>query len=64
MNYALDTPIKRTTWTPEDTKWTPVPTHSSQQTQDHRSITWLHHKPQSHAIFPIQPESGRKKQKK
>ena len=64
MNYALDTPIKRTVWNPDDIKWTPVPQHSSQQTQDHRMMTWLHHKPQKHAIFPIEAESGRKKYKK
>lgn len=64
MNYALDTPIKRGVWIPEETKFTPVPQHSSQQTQDHRVMTWLHHKPQNHAIFPKEPESGRKKHQK
>jgi len=64
MNYALDTPIKRSVWVPEDPKWTPVPPSSGQQTQDHRSMTWLHHKPQNHAIFPKEAESGRKKQQK
>jgi len=63
MNYALDTPVRRTLWTPEEPKFTPVPEHTSQQTQDHRVMTWLHHKPQQHAIFPRPPESGRKQQK-
>jgi len=61
MNYALDTPTKKGVWIPEDPKFTPVPAHSSQQTQDHRVLTWLHHKPQNHAIFPKQAESGRSK---
>jgi hypothetical protein len=62
-NYALDTPIQRTVYTPEETKWTPVPPHTSNETQDHRIFTWLHHKPQTHAIFPFQAESGREKKK-
>jgi len=61
MNYALDTPVKRKLWIPADPKAEAVPIHSGQQTQDHRVMTWLHHKPQSHAIFPIDPLSGRKK---
>ncbi len=61
MNYALDTPIKRTTFKPEETKYTPVPPHTSNQTQDHRIFSWLHHKPQNHAIFPRPAQSGRDK---
>jgi len=61
MNYFLDTPIKRKVWIPEETKATPVPPHSSQETQTHHTLTWLHHKPQNHAIFPKPAESGRKK---
>lgn len=60
MNYALDTPIQRSTWTPEEPKPVAIPAHSSQQTQTHRTLTWLHHKPQDHAIFPRQAESGRR----
>jgi hypothetical protein len=61
MNYALDTPIKRGVFVPETPKLNPIPQHSGQQTQDHRTKTWLLHKPQDHSIFPIPPQSGRKK---
>jgi hypothetical protein len=61
MNYALDTPIKRTVFKPQEEKSIPVPTHTSNQTQDHRIFQWLHHKPQAHSIFPIAPQSGRDK---
>jgi hypothetical protein len=60
MNYALDTPIKRKVFIPEEPKYTPVPAHTSNQTQDHRVFTWLQHKPQNHAIFPKPAQSGRK----
>jgi hypothetical protein len=60
-NYALNTPIKKSTWTPPVEKPVENPTYSGEQTQDHMRFTWLHHKPQSHAIFPIEPLSGRKK---
>ena len=61
MNYALDTPIKRKMWSPPTPVLTPVPPHSSQQTHFHHTTTWLHHKPQEHAIFPLNSQSGRKK---
>jgi hypothetical protein len=61
MNYALDTPVKRNLWIPPVPKDTPVEKHSGQETQDHRVMTWLHHKPQAHAIFPLEAQSGRKK---
>jgi hypothetical protein len=61
MNYALDTPIKRKMWTPPTPVLTPVTPHSSQQTHFHHSLTWLYHKPQENAIFPIEAQSGRKK---
>jgi len=60
MNYFLDTPIKRPVYVPEEPKYTPVPPHTSNQTQDHRVFTWLQHKPQRHAIFPLPPQSGKK----
>jgi len=63
MNYPLSTPIKKGVYVPQETRWTPVPPPTSNQNQMHRSITWLHHKPQNHAIFPLQPESGRTKQR-
>jgi hypothetical protein len=61
MNYALDTPIKRNLWSPPNPTLTPVEPHSSQQTHFHHRLTWLHHKPQEHAISPITSQSGRKK---
>jgi hypothetical protein len=61
MNYALDTPVKRKLWTPPTPVNIPIPPHSSQQTQFHHRLTHLHHKPQDNAIFPIEPQSGRKK---
>jgi len=61
MNYALDTPIRKGVYKPEDPKYTPIPPHSGNTTQDHRVFTWLHHRPQKYAIFPKPPESGRDK---
>uniref|UniRef100_A0A6C0B190 Uncharacterized protein n=1 Tax=viral metagenome TaxID=1070528 RepID=A0A6C0B190_9ZZZZ len=61
MNYALDTPIKRTVFKPQEEKVIPIAPHTSNQTQDHHVFQWLHHKPQTHAIFPLPPQSGRDK---
>jgi hypothetical protein len=61
MNYFLDTPIKKGVYIPEEIKQTPVPQHTSNQTQDHRIFQWLHHKPQAHAIFSKPAQSGREK---
>jgi len=61
MNYYLDTPIKKGIFNPPPTEKNPVPKHSSEETQGHRFLTWLLHKPQNHAIFPIEQQSGRKK---
>jgi len=67
-NYPLDTPVNRPIFVPgdEETGFAPVinPPPSSQQDQTHRNLTWLHHKPQNHAIFPIATEPvkiGKKK---
>lgn len=60
-DYALNTPVKRPMWVPPKDEFTKVQPHSSEQTQDHMRLTWLHHKPQEHAIFPLPPLSGRKK---
>jgi len=61
MNYALDTPIKRPVYIPQESNPIPIAPHSSNQTQDHRIYTWLEHKPQNHAIFPKPAVSGRRK---
>jgi hypothetical protein len=56
-NYPLDTPVNRTLYVPgeNETGFAPVinPPPSSQKDQTHRNLTWLFHKPQNHAIFPI-----------
>lgn len=55
--YPLDTPVNRPIYVPGDneTGFAPVisPPPSSHQDQTHRNLTWLFHKPQNHAIFPI-----------
>jgi hypothetical protein len=61
MNYALDTPVRRSVYVPPAPVYTPVPQHSSNQTQDHHIFSWLQHKPQNHAIFPKPAVSGRHK---
>jgi hypothetical protein len=66
--YPLDTPVNRKLYVPgeDETGFAPVtnPPPSSQQDQTHRQLTWLFHKPQDHAIFPVatQPvKIGKKK---
>ena len=61
MNYALDTPIKRSVYVPPEPQTYTVPPHPSNYTQDHRIFNWLYHKPQNHAIFPKPAVSGRRK---
>jgi hypothetical protein len=61
MNYALDTPIKRSVYVPPEPQTYTVPPHPSNNTQDHRIFNWLYHKPQNHAIFPKPAVSGRRK---
>ena len=66
--YPLDTPVNRKLYVPgeDDVGFAPVvsPPPTSQQDQTHRKLTWLFHKPQDHAIFPVatQPvKIGKKK---
>ena len=66
MNYALDTPTRRSLYTPkehEDYKLV-LPPHTPETDQTHRGLQWLFHKPQDHTIFPAQPASGRFEKKK
>jgi hypothetical protein len=60
-NYALDTPIKRKVYVPEEDSipFAPVK-HSTETDQTHRKMNWLFHKPQEHAVFP-RPEPSKKK---
>lgn len=66
--YPLDTPVNRKLYIPgeEDTGFAPVisPPPASHQDQSHRQMTWLFHKPQAHAIFPIPTESVKIAKKK
>ena len=66
--YPLDTPVNRKLYVPgeDDVGFAPVvsPPPASQKDQTHRNLTWLFHKPQDHAIFPVatQPvKIGKKK---
>jgi hypothetical protein len=68
QNYQLDTPVNRPIYVPDENEsgFAPVinPPLPSQQDQTHRQMTWLFHKPQNHAIFPVatQPvKIGKKK---
>lgn len=66
MNYALDTPIKRKVYVPDNDipfapAYQPAPPQETDQT--HRKMTWLFHRPQDASIFPKQSESGRDKKK-
>lgn len=65
-NYALDTPIKRSVYIPEnDVPFAPAfqPPAPSETDQTHRNMTWLHHRPQSVAQTHIKIESARDKKK-
>jgi hypothetical protein len=63
MNYALDSPISRKIYVPEENEipFAPIsyPPLQSAQDQSHRQMSWLFHKPQDHAIFPVAPKSGK-----
>lgn len=66
MDYHLRTPVTRNLYNIEAEDATPFmpvinppPRHETDQT--HRSLTWLMHKPQSFAIFPIPSISGKEK---
>jgi hypothetical protein len=60
QNYQLDNPINRPIYVPgeNETGFAPVvnPAPASHQDQTHRNLTWLFHKPQNHAIFPVSTE--------
>lgn len=66
-NYALDTPVKRNLYIPDDNvQFAPVitPPPLSETDNSHRNFTWLHHKPRDHAVFPVDAKSGRLEKKK
>lgn len=65
-NYALDTPIKRTVFVPDnDIPFAPAtePVLPAETDQSHRRFTWLYHRPQTVSATSIPTESGRKKSK-
>ncbi len=65
-NYALDTPIKRAVYVPDnDIPFAPAtqPELPAETDQSHRQFTWLYHRPQTVAATQIESESGRQKKK-
>jgi len=68
MNYALDSPLVRKMYVPgeSETPFAPVtyPKPSTESDQTHRHLTWLFHKPQDGAIFPMKAKSARLDKKK
>jgi hypothetical protein len=64
-NYALDSPLNRKVYVPGEDEVNFAPAVAASETdQSHRQMTWLHHKPQAHAIFPSQPIAVKTEKKK
>jgi hypothetical protein len=67
-NYALDSPINRKVYVPErdEIGFSPVeyPKPSQETDQTHRNLQWLFHKPQNHAIFPVESKAVKIEKKK
>jgi hypothetical protein len=62
--YAFDTPLLNPkVYVPgvSEVPFAPAtwPKQPAETDQTHRNMNWLFHKPQNHAVFPIQSESGR-----
>lgn len=65
MNYALQTPIKKDIFIPDDpTPFAPFSQHSSQIDQTHRNMTWQHDSRQKVIANQPIPESARSEKKK
>ena len=67
MNYALNTPIKRNVFVPEnDIPFAPafVPPNSAETDQTHRSMVWQHDNRQKVIGTQAKPESARLDKKK
>ena len=66
--YSLDSPINRKVYVPgeDDVGFAPViyPKPSQEKDQTYRNMQWLFHKPQEHAIFPVQPKAVKIEKKK
>jgi len=67
-NYALDSPINRKVYVPgeDEIPFAPVtaPKNAAETDQTHRNLTWLMHKPQDHAVFPVEPTAVKIEKKK
>jgi len=67
-NYALDSPINRKVYVPgeDEIQFAPVeqPKPAHEQDQTHRNMQWLFHKPQQHAVFPVQSQAVKIEKKK
>jgi hypothetical protein len=68
MDYALNSPTKRQLYIPEknETPHAPVeqPKKNTELDQTHRNLQWLFHKPQEHAVFPVQSQAVKIEKKK
>lgn len=67
-NYSLDTPIQRKVFVPgvDEIPFAPVeyPKTSAETDQTHRNLTWLFHRPQDAAVFPVQSKAVKIEKKK
>ena len=67
-NYYMDSPINRKVYVPgeSDIPFAPVsaPKNPAEVDQTFRNMTWLMHKPQDHAVFPVQPTAVKIEKKK
>lgn len=67
-NYAIDSPIKRKVYVPgeDEIQFAPVviPKTSANTDQTHRNLTWLFHRPQDVAVFPVEPKAVKIEKKK
>ena len=67
-NYFLDSPINRKVYVPgeDEISSAPVtaPKNAAETDQTFRHMNWLMHKPQDHAIFPVQATAVKIEKKK
>ncbi len=67
-NYVLDSPIQRKVYVPSEDEMpfqtVHYPAVSQETDQTHRNMQWLFHKPQQHAIFPVQASAVKIEKKK
>lgn len=67
-NYSLDTPIQRKVYVPgvDEIPFQPVefPKPSTDADQTHRNLTWLFHRPQDAAVFPVPAQAVKIEKKK